>query len=313
MQITSVSMNEGRRFVPVKGWDGVVKTLTLYSNGYTRGARAAERNVGDAIEKSSGALGLGIFLLGSIKAGERSNLVDRLLLEAGQTLERRSEFHKSYDYDAMGTPFMKTSVDIKKFGDDMYGIGLYAAYVGDEPEAGLADHLGIPRALLSCSIEVETKPVADNRFEFDFEPVLRKLDTVLGTKKITGKQVAKAMLQKDDFGDSRASFMLGEQDGLRVRVQPGRVERRMVHDMPIKRGDKGRDSWSVKGSVFSGELARDYEKKDESAKATPTFKIVITSVERASTGFGDEPKPIWRPDMQQKAIDLTKKIAAALK
>ena len=201
-------------------------------------------------------------------------------------------------------------IERKKFGGgDMYGIGLWAAYVGDEPEAGLADHLGIPRTLLSCNIEVETRPVSKNRFEFDFEPVLRKLNTVLDIKNLTGKQVAKAMLQKDESGDDRGSFILAERDGLRVYIQPGRVERRMVFDRATRRD---RDTWSFKDSIFSGELARDYDKEDENAKVNPTFLIVVSSTDQIDLGYRKETRPMWHPDQQQKAIDLANKIAAAL-
>jgi len=310
MQITNVSVAQGRRLIPVKGWDGVTKAITLFSNGYTRGSRETERVTGDAIEKSAGAMGLGLFLLSSVKVGGRSRLVDDLLKEAEERLRKQVEFDKSYDYDGMGTSFFKTSVTIKKFGGgDMYGIGLWAAYVGDEPEAGLADHLGIPRTLLSCNIEVETRPVSKNRFEFDFEPVLRKLNTVLDIKNLTGKQVAKAMLQKDESGDDRGSFILAERDGLRVYIQPGRVERRMVFDRATRRD---RDTWSFKDSIFSGELARDYDKEDENAKVNPTFLIVVSSTDQIDLGYRKETRPMWHPDQQQKAIDLANKIAAAL-
>lgn len=310
MQITNVSVEQGRRFVPVKGWAGVVKTLNYYAGANTPGAQASQFETAKGIEKGTNSLAAGIFLLGSTMAGNRNNLVDKLLLEAGQSLEKRAEFEKSYDYDG-GDVFHKTSVTIKKLGDDdMYAIGLYASYVGDKPEEGLAQRLGVPRTLLSCCIEVETKAAGKDRFEFDFEPVLHKLDAVLDIKKISGKQVAKAMLQKDDFGDGGGVFQLAEKDGLRVRIQPGRVERRMQYD---RTSGKENDTWSVKGSVLSGKLAPDYRSEDKSVKATPTLKIVVSSAELFDAGFRKEPKSLWRPEQQQQAIDLANRIAAALK
>lgn len=311
MKITRVSVEQGRRYIPIKGWDGVVKVITLFSNGYTRGARATEQVTGDAIEKSSGAMGLGIFLLGSLQVGKPGKLVDRLLLEAGQSLEKRSEFSKDYDYDGSGTPFFKTGVTIKVLDrtQDIYGIGIWAAYVGDEPEVGLAEHLGIPRTLLSCSVEVKTAPLPGNRFEFDFEPVLRKLDAVLDTKNITGAQVAQAMMVTND--DGMATCLLqNNKHGLVVRIQPGCVEDRMKFDRATS---KERDTWSIKGSLFSGELARDYRSHDENVKAAPTFDIVITSSDQLDLGYRKETMPIWNPEQQQKAVDLANKIAAALR
>lgn len=303
MQIVNVSVAERRRFVPVLGWDSVVTALTLFGNGYSRAAWKAEDNVLGSIAESAGDFGSLLFMLGSREAGKRSNLVDKLLLEAGQTLEHRSRFSRSYDYDGAGTPFMKTTVDINSIGDDMYCIGLYAAYVGDEPEAGLAESLGIPRALLSCTVEVEADPVAGHRFEFDFEPILRRLESVLGTRKITGMQVARAMMQNRDEG---AVFTLGETRGLRVRIQPGRVEHRMKYD---RRTGVERDTWSIDGRLLSGELARDYGAEDEDAKATPTLEIVVSSAKRSNR----EADPIWKFEQQQAAILLANRIARVLK
>jgi hypothetical protein len=307
MQIVQVSTRQGRRFIPVKGWDSVTKALNTFANGYTRGAKATEQVTVDDIGKThgtNGGMAVGMFLLGGAIVGGRSKLVENLLTEAKQRLKQQTEFRKSYDYDGIGTPFFKTSVDIKVLDreQDMYGIGLNAAYVGDEPEQGLAEHFSIPRTLLSCLVEVETKPMPGNRFEFDFEPIVRKLDSVLDTKKITGEQIARAMLVKDD--DYNPTFVLQNKDGLEVRIQPGRVERRMKYT----RGTGLKDTWTVKDSVFSGELKRDFHSEDENVKATPTLLIVVSSMQKDNySSF-----PIWQPEEQQKAIDLTTKIVAAL-
>lgn len=303
MQIVQVSTHQGRRYIPVKGWESVAKAINTYANGFTRGAKATVDAIGKS-HGSNGGLAVGMFLLGGAMVGSRSQLVDNLLKEAEEGLKTRTKFSKSYDYDGMGTSFFKTSVDIEVLDreQDMYSIGIHAAYVGDEPEQGLADHFGIPRTLLSCSVEVETKPLSGNRFEFDFEPVLRKLDAVLDTKKTTGKQVVTAMMTKDD--DRSASLVLQVKDGLEVRIQPGRVENRMKYSQ-----GKPRDTWSSKGSMLSGELQRDYGNNDENAKATPTFLVVICSSQK--DGWRGS-LPIWQPDQQEKAIDLANKIATAL-
>ncbi len=303
MQIVNVSVAERRRFVPVRGWDSVIAALTLFGNGYSRAAWKAEDDVLESIAESAGDLGALLFILGSPEAGKRSNLVDKLLLEAGQTLEYRPRFSRSYDYDGAGTPFMKTTVDINNIGDDMYCIGLNAAYVGDEPEAGLAEYLGIPRTLLSCTVEVETNPVAGNRFEFDFEPILRRLESVLNTRKITGMQVARAMMR---HGDEVGVLTLDEIRGLCVRIQLGRVERRMKFD---RRTGTERDTWSIDGRLLSGELRRDYGAENEDAKATPTLEIVVSSAQRSNW----EADPIWKFEQQQAAILLAQRIARVLK
>lgn len=308
MQITRVSVGENRRFVPVKGWDSVEKAITLFADGRSRASRETERVTVDDIEQRSGALGVGMFLLGSLEIGSRSTLVDQMLKEAKQALTTRATFDKHYDYDGMGTSFFKTSVTIKKLGDDMYGIGLYAAYAGDKPESGLAESLSIPRALVSCSIEVESAPLPDSRFEFDFEPVLRMLDGLLDTKDITGVQVAEAMMTEDTYGESRPVFSLPDTDGMRITIHPGRVERRFDY----QRDGARRDTWSVNGSVFAGELGRDWNSDDENVKAPPTFCITISSAEELDLGYRKEAAPMWNPEQQQKALAFAKRIATML-
>jgi hypothetical protein len=302
MEIVQVSVHPHRRLIPVQGWENVTKALNAYASGSTR------HKTVEAIDRSSGSEGgiaVGLFLLTDAVVGNRSQLVDNLLYEASRNLKDRTEFNKDYDYDGMGTPFFKTSVDVKVLDrhQDMYAIGIYASYVGDKPEQELADHFGIPRTLLSCLVEVEINPVSNNRFEFDFEPVLRKLDSVLDTKKIAGQQVAAAMLATEN--NTNPVFLLERRGGLEIRIEPGRVERRMKYST----GDT-KDTWSVKGSVFAGELQRDYSSGDENAKANPTLRIVISSSQKDDWRHS---LPIWQPDQQQSAIDLAERVAAVLR
>jgi len=307
MQIVQVSTQQCRRYIPVKGWESVTEAINTYANGFTRGSKATEQVTADAIGKShgsNGGLASGMFFLSGAMVGCRSQLVDNLLKEAEKGLKTRTNFSKNFDYEGIGTSFFKTSIDIKVLDreQDMYSIGIHAAYVGDKPEQGLAEHFGIPRTLLSCSVEVETKPLSGNRFEFDFEPVLRKLDAVLDTRKIAGKEAVAAMMTEDE--DRSASLVLQVKDGLEVCIEPGRVESRRKYSQGTPR-----DTWSSKNSVFSGELQRDYGNDDENAKATPTFLVVICSSQKD----GWRSSPIWQPDQQEKAIDLANKIATALR
>lgn len=308
MKIVLVSTHQSRRYIPVQGWNSVINAINTYANGFTCGAKATGQMTAEAIGKShepNGGLAVCMFLIGGAMAGGHSKLVDNLLKEAKEDLRTRTKFNRSYDYNAAGTSLFKTSINIEVLDrkKDMYGIGIWAAYVGDKPEQELAEYFGIPRTLLSCSVEVETEPLPGNRFEFDFEPVLRKLDTVLDTKKITGKQVVAAIMTGDD--ERSASLVLQVKDDLEVRVQPGRVESRRKYMQ-----GKPRDTWSSGGSVLSGELRCDYGSNDENAKATPTFLITISSSQK-NDGLGDS-LPIWQPDLQQGAIGLAEEIMIAL-
>jgi hypothetical protein len=310
MKILSVSVKERRRFVPVKGWDSVVNAITLFSNGYAAGSRETQRVTEESVETTTGALGSAFFVLAGIEIGSRSKLADKLLKEAEQALKQRNKFSVSYDYDGMGTPFFKTSVDITKLDEDMFTIGFWAAYVGDQPEEGLAQHLNIPRTLLDCSVVVETQPVAGGRFEFDFEEVLRKLDNVLAVKDTAGWQVIQNLLTEDESGESGKSVVLAEDLGLVVSIRPDRIDNRTASDPST---GKWCDTWKSDNGVLSGNLRRDYNKEDENAKATPTFLISVTSADQLNHGHYKETKPMWCPDEQKRAVALAHEIAAALK
>ena len=318
MQITNITTHEGRGLVPIKGWGNVGKVLTAYANGNARGSRGTTRKLLEEVETAhgdNGGMAAGMVMLSSIQMGSPSRLVNDLLQEAEKKLKERPEFEKSYDYDGMGTPFFKTSVKIRTLPGEfeMYGIGLWAAYVGDEPEIGLADYLQIPRTLFSGSVEVQTERFPGDRFEFDFEPVIQKLSKVLSFMKSdtlgkvpTGTDVAQAMLKMED-GESKAVFMLQDQNALEVRIFPGCVDRRMQMD---RTAHKVKDTWSVSGSRFSGLLKRDYKSDDESVKTNPTFIISVSSSDK-DRWRGSQ--PIWKPEKQQEAIALMKSIAGAMK
>lgn len=309
-KIVQVSICERRCYIPVKGWESVESAILTFANGYSSGSRAAENKHHDDLGKShgeNGGLAVSFSLLAGAIVGGRSRLVNDLLSEAKQALKDRAQYSKHYDYDGMGTSFFKTSITIKVLDrkEDMYGIGISAAYVGDEPEQGLATYFGIPRALSSCAVEVEMEPLAGDRFEFDFEPIVRKLEGVLPlvTTKLTGANIAQALME----AERTETVVLHYKDGLEVCISPGRVQSRMTFD----RGARAeRDTWSVNGSVLCGELQRDYRSRDENVKATPTFLITVRSSQK------DEWRgtiQLWKPDQQQQAIALANKIADALK
>ncbi len=309
MEIIKISMQENRYLIPLKGWSSVAKALNIFANGNLHSSRVTKEVTANAINDSlgsrDGSLGVGMFLLGENIIGRQSNLVENLLKEAEGALKKYPKFNKSYDYDGMGTPFFKTFVNIEILDEDqdMYAIGLYGTYsAGNRPEEELAKYLNIPRTLISCHVEIETKPFSANRFEFDFEPVIRKLDTLFKVKKITGRQIAAAMMVDDDV--HIPTFVLHDQDELRVQIQTGRVKERLQYKEGVRR-----DTWAVKGSKFSGELERDYNSQDNNAKATPTFVIRVSS---SQNDFQGRSLRIWQPDQQQKMIDLANKIMSAL-
>lgn len=306
MKIIQVTTAEVRHRVPVKGWDGVTKALIAYSNGLPRNTRGTEQVLFKEVAEAhgeNGGLAVGILALGGAMA-QPGRLVTDLLKEAKEKLQERDSFSRDYDYDGMGTPFLKTTVYIDRIDrdEDMFCIGLNAAYVGNEPEQGLADYCGVPRALSQTLIDIEVEPVSATRFELDFEPVLRKLDPVLATYLVTGEKILASLMLGTDRDNP--TFALAVKDGLAVSIGPGRVGRRMEYT----RG-KSEDTWSANGSVLSGNRAPDYSSEEEDARATPTMRVSVSNWKKDRFGAG---LLIWKPDMQTIAADLTSQLAAAL-
>ena len=317
MKITKATESTHRRSIPLKGWGSLESALTTFSHGFTRGSKATEQVTLDAINKeggSNGRLAVGLFLLTGATCGQPDRLVNEIIATAKEELRNNATFSKSYDYNGMGTAFFKTGVEIRVLDrkQKMYLLEIWAAYVGDEPEAGLAEHLGIPRTIQSCCVEIETEPLPGNRFEFDFDVILKKLQGIIPKQRrnLSGEKIAEAMMTVDQSGESKANFDLFEQNGFKVCIRPGQVSRRFEFN---RESQKQRDTWRTEGSSFLGELGRDYSSEDPNAKAPPTLLIGITSSDKLDLGYRKEPKPIWLPSEQQKAITLCTKILRAMK
>jgi len=305
MKITNVTVEHYNRGIPLKGLDSLKVALSLYASGRTSDSRATEENQLNAIAESSGALGLGLYLVGAQHMQGTDDLfVKNILEEAEATLKDRDNWKRHYDYDGMGV-FFKTSVEITVLDrkEDLYMLEICAAYVGNKPEAGLAEELGIPRALRRYSVIVEVKPEDETHFAFDFEEVLRALDGVLKTNSLKGKRIVKHFISGDRYSDSKPRQIFSNKN-ISVTVGPGCVEHRFVYDKP----GEARDTWTVEGSVLHGLLDSSYE--DESKKEPPTIVLTITNAKQDRFGYG---QPIWDADLKHKIDILSNQIAEAMK
>lgn len=304
MKVTNVSVESYRRGIPLKGWDSVKAALNLHANGRTKGSRATEEHQIQAIADSHGAMGLGIYMLGAPHMqGAGNQFVDNMLKEAKSAIRRRDRWARSYDYNGVGT-FFKTSVEIIQLDkkEDLYLLEIYAAYVGDKPEVGLAEELGIPRALRRYTVLVQVKPEDATHFAFDFEKVLRTLDGVLKTKSFKGKDIAQHFMSGDQYRDPKHALIYSDTE-IFVTVGPGRVEKRFVYDEP----GKPRNTWSIKGSVLSGLLDTSYE--DLSKKEPPTIVLTVSNAAQDRSGRN---LPIWDINAQDKIDILANEIAEAM-
>lgn len=300
MNITDINVFEHRHYVPIKGWDGVEAAFNDYNDGKISGSRATERQlVNDSSPNAGAFMVLGL----AIATQQKGNFVTRLLEEAKSGVDEYGFWRDSYDYDALGTPFFKSTVEIIRLDkqDDIYGISINAAHVGNEPEKNLAAYLDVERGISECIIVLDVAPASADDFRFDFEPLLRKLDAVLPTRKIAGKAVAKAMMPRQMWQEG--SFTLAKVNGFSIVLKPTHV------GSHITRVDgKLVKQWSAKGSVLTGKRERDYESKDETAKDTPRLRLTIKKDSDSRNG-----DIVWKKDEQAALLDLGETIAAALR
>ncbi len=305
MQFASVTAHENRRFVPIKGWDGVSKALEAYVAGeITSGSRAdAEffKDIGEIRNSGPAAAMAAIIMSDARHSSKRHWVLEEILREAPLALKRTGRYQGSWDHEAMGTPFMKGFIEIRMIDRraDIFGIAPGAAYIGMEPQNNLAAHYGVELAVLAHVITATAEPVPGKRFSLDFEPILGKLGAVPGLRIPRARVVAKAMVKQ-----MVASIPTAIPE-LLVRVRPASTERHRRS----KDGKRIIDTWSAKGTVFSGDLQPNYSSDDPEAKRPPQLMFTVTSSRDVRM---DEGAPIWQPELQKKARRLAEQITAAL-
>ncbi len=145
-------------------------------------------------------------------------------------------------------------------------------------------------------IEIETAPIEEDSFEFDFESVLRRLDAVLSTNRVSGKQVVEKLMTVVDRTGWPPSFVLYREEGLEVKIAPHFVQRRT-----------SANPWSADGAILRGKLIPSSEERG--AYETPT--ILITIYDPQSVGSFGLPL-IIRDHKKGRAVELRDQILFAL-
>jgi hypothetical protein len=144
------------------------------------------------IHADAGPMGAGLVLLAGDTMLKGRDFVGTMMAEAKGNLATKGEYRRSYDYDAMGSNFLKTSVNIRRV-EDKFVLNIGAAYVGNKSEAELAVLLGRPIALSSVNIDISMSVVDDwwynlslpkvlgdiGYFDPNFEPTWQQLSQVL--------------------------------------------------------------------------------------------------------------------------------------
>lgn len=298
MKVLEISVESHRGLIPIQGWANVEKALTLYASGKTQGSGDTRKQLFDDVGDSGGGMASAMLLLAESKL-DPDRLTKNLLKEASDALKTRDAWSYGFDYDGMGTAFFKTTVRIERLdrAEEVYGLGLNAAYVGTKPEIELAKNLGLTQALYRASVVVTVERAGENSFSFDFDSVMQKLSTIKGLRKKTGAQFVTALMESTE---DRPAVSLGTIDGYSVTLGPYGVAPRIDYGTA-----KRRETWSPSGSVLTGELARDYTSEDREAKDDPSFLVNVSRPDKYAA-------PLWRHEEQQKMIAVAERIKQAL-
>jgi hypothetical protein len=171
-KITDVETADYTRGIILDSPEEFSQALIVYNGGSVEGARATQNNLMDAVGDQGGGMGAALLLLGGAKNAD--GFTERLTQDALSELQSNGRFHRSFDYDAMGTNFFKTTVNGEQVGDK-YVLELNAAYVGSAPENKLAETLSKPMALVSSSAKGRLSVVDGWWFNVNLEDVLQGL------------------------------------------------------------------------------------------------------------------------------------------
>ncbi len=171
-KVTGLEKEDYYRGIIFDSPEEFASALLVYDGGEIADARATQNNLLEAVGESNGAMGVGLLLLGGHRSSQ--GFTERLAQEAIFELRSSGRFHRSFDYDAMGSNFFKTTVEGNKFGEK-YVLELHAAYVGDRPAKELAEKLKRPMALTQAVAKAKLSPVDTWWFNVNLEEVLKDL------------------------------------------------------------------------------------------------------------------------------------------
>jgi hypothetical protein len=265
-------------------------TLASYEGGIEFADLNSVKNTNRLGFDSGPAGGIGLAMKMIIDDRHESRFMQDLLGAVDRVTEERG-MHKSYDYDGVG-PFFKTTVEVQKVKlgkkQFVYLLSLNAAYVGDQPCAGLATSLGADRALWRDEVVIELAPNGD-RFEVDFDVVADRLARV-GFNGWTGRQIADHIMAEAPKGyDAKTSVALRDDDlkvtfGIQSYSVQGPVDYQ-THELV----------WAQSGSVISGPLERGYDGEQYSK---PRLYASVSVPEPENTRSWDR-KPVLDPTVKQ--------------
>lgn len=177
MQITGVFPFAYRHYIAFEGLDALKDALRIFSTGQTKGGHATRDKLA-----SEGGIG-GAFVVTYGINRDDDQFLTELFAEIDERVGPRgrrkkmpkvgTRLNKSYDYGGPGA-FFKSIVDVTYAGENIFLLGLNAAYVGNQVEIGLAEYLGLDRCVMRTGVRLDIEPTGET-FNFDLDVIANGL------------------------------------------------------------------------------------------------------------------------------------------
>ena len=171
-RVTGISTGDIRSGLILDSIDEVKEILETYENNGIMGSGHAKNVLMDELGNAGGGLGAAVIELGSQM--NSCGFLDAMLHDVESSLQSCGRYYGSFDYDALGTRFFKSTVEAYKAWEK-YVLCIRAAYVGDEPEKLLAEKTGKRRALVRSVADAEMELVDGYWFNIDMGELMGSL------------------------------------------------------------------------------------------------------------------------------------------
>ena len=295
-KITNVETADYRSGIILDSPEEFAQALIVYNGGSVEGARATQNNLMDAIGDQGGGMGAALLLLGGARNAD--GFTERLIQEALSELQSSGRFHRSFDYDAMGTNFFKTIVNGKQVGDK-YVLKLNAAYVSSAPENKLAEKLSKPMALVSSSAKGRLSVVDGWWFNVNLEDVLA--DLPISKKQLKGLP---EYIASGGFSGERPE-MTFEHEGQKFSLDIGLDADRYLRP---EGGEHGSDYMQARGkNIVGGAWTTWAENGNDRLAPKVVQPAVVVSVSLPSERYS---KPVAVTEDQMKVVQAARNYLA---
>lgn len=200
-----------------------------------------------------GDLGIAIGLIAISEAREGKDFVGTIMAEARSNLATKGRYSRHFDYDGMGSSFMKTSVTIEKV-KGKFLLSLNAACIGDKPEHELAALLQRPLAIANVRIKMSLSIVDGWWYNANLKNILSRIFPGNADNEQSWLRLAEVLAFRDDPSFKFCSWREGYS-----------FEQRWFMDHPYHRDKDGKDIILVRainGNV-AGAAWNPYSEKNE--------------------------------------------------